>query len=216
MANQYVNEPKRKIKLDEEEVSHSVQTVSGLSNIDYGKSTRYSVDEKIQAVVYWVLCRNLPAVCRYTGLEMHTLKHWKYNTDWWPKCENAVKTLRNEELDRKFSDLIDVALDELYERLEMGDEVLHQGQVYRKKVSAKELMTILGITYDKRALMRGDPTSRVENASSSEAKINKLAERFEQIAMDHQAWIDAPKAQRTDSVDDITEGEVVESSGEKE
>lgn len=213
MPNQYIKNVRVNTEINDTDVSSKIEEIKGLADIDYGESTQYSDEEKIRAVVTWILTRNLNRVHRETGLKMHTLRYWKYNTKWWKECEAAIKSLRNEDLDRKLSDIIDYSLDEIFDRLEKGDEVVYNGEVYRKKVSAKDIMTILGITYDKRALIRGDPTSRIER-NTNEDKINQLAERFEKIAKEQNAWLEAPKAERvdegktrTDSVDDIEDAE---------
>jgi hypothetical protein len=48
------------------------------------------------------------------------------------------------------------------DRLENGDPVLISGEIRRTPVSARDLAMVAAIVYDKRALLREDPTAIVK------------------------------------------------------
>lgn len=197
MPNQYIKNQRYKPKVDSEKLWEKAERLNELIDFDLGSSVKYTDDQKLHAVVVWLLTRNMNMVSAETGIPLDSLKHYKYRTDWWPRVEQAVKVLKNEEMDRKLSDVVDYAMDEIFDRLENGEEVvLKDGTKVRKKVGAKDLMTILGISYDKRALLRGDPTARIEKKDNVD-QINKLAEQFQKIANQNAYSIEAEKVKTT-------------------
>lgn len=197
MSNQYIKNQRYKPKVDSEKLWEKAERLNELIDFDLGSSVKYTDDQKLHAVVVWLLTRNMNMVSAETGIPLDSLKHYKYRTDWWPRVEQAVKVLKNEEMDRKLSDVVDYAMDEIFDRLENGEEVvLKDGTKVRKKVGAKDLMTILGISYDKRALLRGDPTARIEKKDNVD-QINKLAEQFQKIANQNAYSIEAEKVKTT-------------------
>ena len=60
--------------------------------------------------------------------------------------------------------------------MENGDPVLVAGQIKRKPVSARDLAMVAAIVYDKRALLRDDPTAIVRAPFDKEAMIARLEE----------------------------------------
>ena len=58
------------------------------------------------------------------------------------------------------------------------------GDVVRRQMSGKDKAWVMGITFDKRALLRGDPTSRTEKVDQK-ALISELKEDFEAMARQH-------------------------------
>ena len=92
-----------------------------------------------------------------------------------------VEVIRYEhqrKLDAKMTTLLEKALTQLEDRLDNGDVNPKTGE--RIPISGAQIASITGTIYDKRALVRGEPTSRVERTSVDQ-KLNKLAERFEEI-----------------------------------
>jgi hypothetical protein len=87
-----------------------------------------------------------------------------------------------DQLDAELTGIISKATSEIVDRLENGDEVLDKnGNTRRKKLSSRDLTMVLAILFDKRALIRGDPTSRTEKITS-EATLDKMITKFEDLA----------------------------------
>jgi len=86
-------------------------------------------------------------------------------------------------LDAAFTDVIDSAAIQLKDRLENGDWVVTKfGKLVRKPVGIRDLAIVQAINVDKRQLLRGEPTSRPEQASGATVKVlETLAEKFTEI-----------------------------------
>ena len=77
--------------------------------------------------------------------------------------------------------IIHFAGEELIDRLQNGDEVITKdGDVRQKKIGAKDLAWIMSIIHDKRALLRGDPTSRTEKIDTAKI-LDDMAKRFAEM-----------------------------------
>ncbi len=112
-----------------------------------------------------------------------TIRDWKNNAVWWKPVTTQVRKAYNEELDSKLTDIIMTGAEQLKDRLEKGNVKYDTktGKTYRQPLTSGELAKdTIGIMFDKRALLRGDPTSRIEKTSTDET-LRLLAERF--IAM---------------------------------
>ena len=91
-----------------------------------------------------------------------------------------------EELDSKLTDIIMVGTEQLRDRLENGNVKYDgkTGQLYRQPLTSGELAKdTIGIMFDKRALLRGDPTSRIEKTSTDET-LRLLANKFIEMTTD--------------------------------
>lgn len=154
--------------------------LDALNEIDFGIDRKFTRDQKIQTVASYMVLGNLKKTSELMGIGLPTIKWWKYQTDWWEECMSVLRRVKNEELDIKLTHIIDRGVSELSDRLQHGDEVIQGGKSFRKRVNAKDIATILGIAYDKRALNRGDPTERSEARTSDDIK--NLAQEFRKIA----------------------------------
>ena len=96
-----------------------------------------------------------------------------------------VRKAKNEEFDAKLTGLLDDTIVEIQDRLMNGETVVDkQGELKRVPVSTRNLATLLGIVYDKRALTRGDPTSKVvrvdvnEHLTDVAKKLSKMVDKI--------------------------------------
>jgi len=184
-VNQY-QKSQGKFELNENDyqrMKEKAASAATFENLDLGPVSKYNNEDKLYAVVTWLLTKNLHRVSNITEIPIDTIRHWKYRAGWWDQAVHAVMAVKNEELDHRLTDMIDNAVDSLQDRLQNGDDhVLRDGTIVKKNVSARDLMIILGTTYDKRALMRGDPTARTENKKDTDEKLDKLTNAFKDIA----------------------------------
>ena len=89
---------------------------------------------------------------------------------------------KQDELDSKFTSIVHSVLDKVTDRIENGDEKLRSnGDIVKVAIGGKDLSVIASIFYDKRALLRGDPTSRVEKSTNKD-QMKLLQDKFEDIA----------------------------------
>ena len=164
--------------LPEEEVKSPYEIVAGhaVHNI-----SKYSTEKKVQAVVVYFLNQSYKKTARMCTIPEGTLKDWS-ETVWWKEAYQRIKKEKNEELDGKISAILDRSIALISKRLKTGDATVSKdGTLIYKPVAARDVALISAILFDKRALMRGDPTSRTEKVSTDEVLAN-LMDSFQKLA----------------------------------
>ena len=151
----------------------------------YNPKAKIAPELKIQAAVCYMLTGTVKGVERMTGISHQTVSEWKNKSQWWPLVMIKVKKDKQEELDAEITSLLHQSTAELKDRLEHGDVVFHKVgdrmEKGEKKLSGRDLATIINTLYDKRAMLRGDPTSITAKASSTDV-LEELKATFEKIA----------------------------------
>jgi hypothetical protein len=147
-----------------------------------GKRGYYSDKEKMNAVCVFAVSGNSRRTAELTKIPEATIRAWKM-TEWWHEIANRILVEQDEELDTKLTALVDKAVGQVNDRLDNGNWIYNTklDKFVRKPVDAKELAIVTAISIDKRQLLRGQPTSRVEKVSQDE-RLLKLAEQFKQFA----------------------------------
>ena len=147
-----------------------------------GKRDHYSDKEKMQVVCTFAVTGNSRRTAELTKVPEATIRAWKM-TEWWHEISNRIIVEQDEELNTKLTALVDKAVGEVNDRLENGNYVYNPklDKLIRKPIDAKELGSVTAIFLDKRQLLRGLPTSRVERVSQDE-RLLKLSEQFKQFA----------------------------------
>jgi hypothetical protein len=148
-----------------------------------GNRTHYSDKEKMNAVCIFAISGNSRRVAELAKIPEATIRQWK-TTEWWNEILTRIHVEEDEELDTKLTKLVNKAVDAVNDRLDDGDWIYNPklDKLVRKPVSAKELAIVSAISIDKRQLLRGQPTSRVEKISQDE-RLLKLAEQFKQFSV---------------------------------
>ena len=118
---------------------------------------------------------------RATGIKEDTAKAWR-RAKWWYKIETAARMVASQTADRKLSKVLDLATKNIETRIIKGDPYTSQGEVRYKPVTAKDLAIIIGVVYDKRALIRGEATQLTGEAKSEEERLKELSEAFKEIS----------------------------------
>ena len=151
----------------------------------YSSNARYTADEKLAAVLAYVMTGSVRGVVRLTGLRQQLISDWKNNSTWWNDAYMSVKKEKQEEIDSSFTTIIHAASGEMIDHIMNGDEVIDKnGDTRRVKMKGKELAWCMGISYDKRALLRGDPTSRTEKVDYNK-QLEDLRKEFGAMASEH-------------------------------
>lgn len=173
--------------LDEEEIeSRDIVRLTDIDGIDHQLSP-YSVQQKLMAVTMWSVLGNMAEVSRRTGIDQNVIKYWKNHTEWWKEAIARIRLQRNEKFDAKLTAGMDRLMDEILDRVDNGDEVvLKDGSSRRRKLGGKEMALMLAMLYDKRALIRGDPTSNpgTRGGSTQEEMLKSLKSSFENLSKD--------------------------------
>ena len=151
----------------------------------HSAKARYTADEKLAAVLAYVMTGSVRGVIRLTGLKQQVISDWKNNSSWWPDAYMAVKKEKQDEIDGSLTTIIHAASGEIIDRIINGDEIIDKnGKPVRRKMTGKELAWVMGISYDKRALLRGDPTSRTEKVDYNK-QLEDLRKEFGNMAKEH-------------------------------
>ena len=151
----------------------------------YSSKARYTVEEKLAAVLAYVMTGSVRGVVRLTGFKQQTISSWKNESSWWGDAYASIKKEKQDEIDGGLTTIIHAASGEMLDRIMNGDEIIDKfGETRRKKMTGKELAWVMGISYDKRALLRGDPTSRTEKVDYNK-QLEDLRAEFGAMAREH-------------------------------
>lgn len=128
----------------------------------------HTPDERLQAALAWTVTGTGEGASAVCGIPARTIQEWAHS-EWWPALVAEARALKQEELDASLTNIITKCAQRLTERLDSDEGV--------SKAGIQQIATTLAISMDKRALMRGDPTSRTERVSSEE-RLTKLRDEF--------------------------------------
>lgn len=139
----------------------------------------FSAEEKMAAVMaYLITGGNSSKAVELAAIPKLTpaaVRQWKSRAKWWDAAEQHAKSLLQTDLDYAYTRMLHRTEQEIFRRVEQGDTVLDKnGKPVQKPISAKDLMYIHGIIHDKRAMIRGEPTSRTEKVNPMEV-VQELA-----------------------------------------
>ncbi len=118
----------------------------------------YTVTQKIQVVTIFMTTGNVKQASVSSGVPAATIHRWKKKSQWWDEACAEVRHTKNEELEAILTHSLHLASEQIVDRLEHGNEALVNGEVVRVKVPARELAQVTNCLFEKRALLRGDPS----------------------------------------------------------
>ena len=148
----------------------------------YAPTGKYSPEEKIAAVMAYMVTGTSRKASKMTGVPETTIRWWKASSSWWPDVMMECRRKKQDELDAAFSNVIEAAIGQIENRVLEGDTVVTKdGDKVQVPMRGKELAVTLAVIFDKRQLLRGDPTQRVERTNEKE-RLDRLQNRFEEIA----------------------------------
>lgn len=144
----------------------------------YVKGSKYPPEQKLFVVTAWVMTGSLKEAARLTGTHLDVVQTWKKRALWWDDAVIEVKRRKQEELDGALSELVHGSVAMLRERIETGNPYLRaNGEIHWVPLTTRDILFMLTQTFEKRALIRGDPTSRTER-TSSDARLEKLQKKM--------------------------------------
>jgi len=117
--------------------------------------SHYTDQQRREAVAYYLLYGNWRRVSELTRIPQRTLNDWSIQP-WFATMLAELRAEKDSELTASYTRIIDVAVEQLLDRLSNGDPYVVGGEVKRKPVSARDLALVAAITYDKRALARNE------------------------------------------------------------
>ena len=187
MAKTYEQNTKDSYALTTKDLSISTESLDTTALVDLIPDDKingkYTKEQKARAVAFYFAHRSLRKVESLTGIPRPTIALWKNNSEWWGILWTIFNAQKNDELDGALTDIIDKSVVEMRDRLENGDQKLTKdGELVRVAVPFRDLAVAgLGVTFDKRALGRGEATSRTEHISEGD-RLKRLEAQFKRIS----------------------------------
>lgn len=145
------------------------------------KAKWWSEDDRIKAATVYAMTGNASRVEEITGVPAGTIRQWK-TQEWWPQIIDRIRYEKDDELDVKFTGIIDKAVDLVNDRLENGDIVLdvNTGKTYKRQIPGREAAGIVATFIDRRTALR-DQVGRKADEAGILDRLKKLASEFEKF-----------------------------------
>jgi hypothetical protein len=136
--------------------------------------------KQLEAITTWLATGNLAETARIINVPERTVKSWRYETDWWDQIVQEIQSGEGQKLDNKMSKIIDKTLEKLVDRIEEGDFQYDQktGRMVKVPIKARDLERITSGLFDKRQLIRKQPTNIKQEDLNNADRLLKLAEQF--------------------------------------
>lgn len=146
--------------------------------------TRWSEKKKMEAVATYVRTGNQDLTARLTGIPEPTIEYWR-RQDWWNTALASIQAQEGAQLDRRMSRTLESAMEAIEDRLTNGDYILDSktGRVIRIPPKMRETAQVVNILFDKRQLIRNQPTKITDNKQSQDELLKKIANNFEKLVL---------------------------------
>ena len=140
--------------------------------------------KQLEAVTTYLATGSIAETSRIINVPYRTVQSWKLESEWWPKVVEEIQSGENQKIDQKMSKIIDKTLEKLVERIEDGDYMYDQktGRMVKVPLKARDLERITSGLFDKRQLIRKQPTNIKADPSNQADRLLKLAEQFASFA----------------------------------
>ena len=137
----------------------------------------WSKQKRIEVVTTDLALGNAAMVEGVTGVPRGTIRQWRM-AQWYKDLVEEIRNEEDGELDVKLSKVINKSLDAVMDRVDNGDFIFDSktSKFHRKPIHMKDALKAVTEIFDKRNLLRGKPTSRVEKHSVQDNLANLAAE----------------------------------------
>ena len=175
-----VTDPDTKRKYMIPDMSGNVDVLKAVNDAAESPS-RYAPEVKVAAAALYVVLPSSRKVARMLDLNDRTIRYWRHEP-WWHVVTREVRKTKNEELDAQLTDLLELSVGELADRITNGETVIDQktGQLRVIPVKTRDLAGAMHIVFDKREMLRRDPVSNTKETAVSEHLAN-VAEKLEKL-----------------------------------
>ena len=145
------------------------------------KDRKWPEEKRREVVAELVAHGSWKRASEATGVPLATIRYWhEKNRDWWDKVEQELYQGISAATKGKFNRIINLAQDGIIDRLRNGDEkVLSSGKVVRQKVSMRDLVLAMGVSYDKDQAQRLRESDKGgDQTQAQEVSGNQMLEAF--------------------------------------
>ena len=143
----------------------------------------WSEKKQLEVVTTYLALGNLAETSRVCNVPLRTLDTWK-KAPWWAELVTSIQSGEGQRADNKMSKTIDKALDLIMDRLEQGDYQYDQktGRLVKVPLKARDLERVASGLFDKRQLIRKQPTNIKATDLGQADRLLQLAEQFATFA----------------------------------
>ena len=167
----------------------------------------WSEKKQLEVVTTYLALGNLAETSRVCNVPIVTVKKWKQQP-WWAELVADIQSGEGQKADNKMSKTIDKALDLIMTRMEEGDYLYDQktGRLVKVPLKARDLERVASGLFDKRQLIRKQPTSIKQSDLNQKDRLLELAEQFAKFA--------GMKLDKEKVINECIEGDFNEITGE--
>jgi antitoxin (DNA-binding transcriptional repressor) of toxin-antitoxin stability system len=135
-------------------------------------------EDKDRAAFTYAVTGSSKKVEAYTGIPASTVRQWSQTQDFKERVRKA-RAKHQSRMDGVFTGLLDKLASEIWDRIENGEDVVLQknGEIVKKKISAKDLGDLMRTVFQQRAVGRGEPTSITDSGNK---KIKALEKKIKE------------------------------------
>lgn len=136
-----------------------------------------SLEQSLAAVRLYLHTGSIAEVGRQLSVTVYELNKLT-RTQWWMQELRLLRTIEQAQLDTSLTEILNVTLAELKQRLEFGEDYYDkEGNMRNRPLPAATLCRIADVVFDKRQLIRGLPTA----VTNEGGKLQDLADKLEQL-----------------------------------
>lgn len=138
----------------------------------------WSYKKRVEVLTTYLTTGVYTTTGEITGVPSETIRKWA-KEPWWNQLADEIRKQKEHEIDAKLTGIIDKTLEHLVDRLDNGEVIYNPrtGEQIRVPMKSIDTMRVFDKVHEKRALVRGDPTQRVERVTT-EQRLNSLADQF--------------------------------------
>ena len=144
-------------------------------------NSNFTVEEKLEGVIALMMTGSFQEASKYCRVKPEVLRHWKNKASWYPEAVKLARKMLGEVLESSLTAIIDKASDEIVDRLENGDEVLYKGKPIRRKLSARDLVTVMNMAFNQRQIIWNEPTTISEKKETTDSKLKEIEDRLSDL-----------------------------------
>lgn len=146
-----------------------------------GTKAHWAEKKKIEAVNTYIATGSPTLTSEQTNIPYYTIKSWM-KTDWWKEKIQEIQQQDYDKLDGKMSKALDLALENVMDRVKNGEYFydVRTGKIKRIPAKLRDINTTFTQLLDKRQLIRKQPTKIVEQQTTAK-QLTDLANKFSEF-----------------------------------
>ena len=143
----------------------------------------WSEKKHLEVITTYLATGNVAETSRLCNIPAVTVRNWMQK-DWWEATVREIQSGDGQKQDNKMTKVIDRALEMLMTRIEEGDYQYDQktGRLVKVPLKARDLERVASGLFDKRQLIRKQPTTLKESDLNQAERLLKLAQQFSEFA----------------------------------